>query len=188
MAKNLKNFSSESLVTLYQNGNSDALKLLIKRYHPRFVSLISYYTNSRVSAGDLAQECWIDIIQKLPDLNLKISFEAWALTIVKRRSVDWIREQQRMRKRDQILKNENEMINRLNIDSEQDDGMERVRAGILKLSASQQMVLRMFYLENLDLREISDVLDVPVGTIKSRLFHARENLKKIIKSKNEDTQ
>jgi len=188
MEKNQKNISSDSLVAQYQQGNSDALKLLIKRFHPGFISSISYYTNSNMSADDLAQECWIDIIQKLPELDLKISFEAWAHVIVKRRSVDWIREQQRMRKRAQILKNESETKPGISIDAEQDGAMEKVQTGILKLSATQRIVLRMFYLENLDIREISDVLDVPEGTIKSRLFHARENLKSIIKSKNEDKQ
>jgi RNA polymerase sigma factor (sigma-70 family) len=56
---------------------------------------------------------------------------------------------------------------------------------IQQLSPTQRIVLEMFYLENMKLHEISKVLDVPAGTIKSRLFHARENLKKIMTSQEE---
>ena len=188
MEKNQKNISNESLVAQYQQGNRDALKLLIKRFHSKLISMIYYYTNSRIPAEDLAQECWIDIIQKLPELNLKISFEAWAHTIAKRRCIDWIREQQRMRKRAQALKAETTKIEELDEGTDPVDEMETIRTGIMKLPATQRMVLRMFYLDNLSLLEISDVLDVPEGTVKSRLYHAREKLKSIIKSKNEETQ
>lgn len=88
MKRTSGHISSESLVAQYQQGNSDALKLLIKRFHPGFISTINYHTNSRMPADDIAQKCWIDIIQKLPDLELKISFEAWAYAIVKRMSID----------------------------------------------------------------------------------------------------
>ena len=188
MVKIQKNISNESLVAQYQQGNRDALKLLIKRFHYKFISMIHYYTNSRTPAEDLAQECWIDIIQKLPELNLKVSFEAWTHTIVKRRSVDWIREQQRMRKRVQVLKDESARIEEVDDCIQPADEMESIRAGLMDLPATQRMVLRMFYLDNLNLHEISDVLDIPEGTVKSRLYHAREKLKSIIKSKNEETQ
>jgi DNA-directed RNA polymerase specialized sigma24 family protein len=62
----------------------------------------------------------------------------------------------------------------------------KIRMGIQLLSSAQRIVLEMFYLENLSLREISDVLNIPEGTVKSRLFHAREKLKNIIINHMED--
>lgn len=59
--------------------------------------------------------------------------------------------------------------------------LNKIHIGIQQLSPVQQIVLRMFYLENLSLLEICSLLNVSEGTVKSRLFHARENLKKIIK-------
>ncbi|WP_340105327.1 RNA polymerase sigma factor [Rhodohalobacter sp. 8-1] len=55
-----------------------------------------------------------------------------------------------------------------------------IRVGIQQLQMSQKIVLSMFYLENLNLSEISSVLDVSKGTVKSKLFYAREKLKSII--------
>lgn len=188
MKRTSGHISSETLVNLYRQGNSEALKMLIKRHHSEIISTVSYYTNSRMSADDLAQECWIDIIRKLPELELKISFKAWVHAIAKRRSVDWIREQQRMRKRNRVLQSETAKTGELDEVPEPADEIDKIRAGLLKLPASKRIVLRMFYLENLSLREISKVLEIPEGTIKSRLFHARENLKEMINSKNEESQ
>jgi RNA polymerase sigma-70 factor (ECF subfamily) len=51
---------------------------------------------------------------------------------------------------------------------------------IRKLPDKQQIVLNMFYTENYTIREIGKILDIKTGTVKSRLFKAREKLKKSI--------
>jgi len=85
--------SSEQLVEQYQNGNRDALKLLIKNFHPKMIRTIRYYTHSSEPADDLAQECWYHIIRQLGQVDLEISFDAWALAIAKRKAIDWIPEE-----------------------------------------------------------------------------------------------
>ena len=55
---------------------------------------------------------------------------------------------------------------------------------IQNLSIEHQMVIRLFYKENYNLKEISEILKVSVGTTKSRLFHAREKLKVKLKNRN----
>ncbi|MCA1802742.1 MAG: RNA polymerase sigma factor [Rhodothermaceae bacterium] len=173
--------SNTMLISLYQNGDRDALKLLINRFHPIMVRTITYYTRNPGEADDLAQECWYTIIKKLDGLELKISFEAWALTIARRKSIDWIRNQQRLRKQEQILIAETESTPEDSEPDEPESLLEKVQAGIRDLSPSRRIVIQMFYLESMSLGEISTVLKIPEGTVKSRLFDARETLKKLIK-------
>jgi RNA polymerase sigma factor (sigma-70 family) len=52
---------------------------------------------------------------------------------------------------------------------------------IPELTNDQQQVLRLFYTENYALNEISEMLNISVGTVKSKLFHAKEKLKTILK-------
>ena len=52
------------------------------------------------------------------------------------------------------------------------------------LPEHHQMVINLFYVEDYSLKQISEILSISVGTAKSRLFHAREKLKTIIKDKN----
>lgn len=174
---------NELLVKRYQNGDKEALQLLIKRFHPKLVRTIYYYTKDQRPVDDLAQECWYAIIEKLAELELKISFEAWALTIARRKTIDWIRAQQRSRKQAKAMKAEAKSEVQSNKADKKEDKLEKIRIGIHQLSPSQRIVLNMFYLENLSLSEISKVLDISKGTVKSRLFYAREELKNNINRK-----
>lgn len=56
---------------------------------------------------------------------------------------------------------------------------------IKQLPPTGRIILEMFYLDHMSLRIISEALNIPEGTVKSRLFHARENLKKIITKQKE---
>jgi RNA polymerase sigma-70 factor (ECF subfamily) len=53
----------------------------------------------------------------------------------------------------------------------------RIRAGIARLEPDQRLILSWFYLEDMPLRDIAEALSIPVGTVKSRLFHARAALR-----------
>jgi len=62
----------------------------------------------------------------------------------------------------------------------------KIHEAIKGLPQDQQVVLRLFYLEEYSLKEISEILDKSEGTVKSRLYHAREKLKTILKNRNHD--
>jgi RNA polymerase sigma-70 factor (ECF subfamily) len=103
----------------------------------------------------------------------------WALAIARHKAIDWIREQQQSREHGHQIRAQAES----KIHDKKDDTgnrMELVQKGIQQLSSAQRIVLTMFYLENLSIKEISKVLDITEGTVKSRLFYAREKLKDII--------
>ena len=57
-----------------------------------------------------------------------------------------------------------------------------IRSEIAKMSANHRVILTLFYLENYDMEEISVILEIPKGTVKSRLHFAREKLKEVIKT------
>lgn len=190
MNKTPEQISSDKLVQQYQNGNGDALKLLIKKFHPKMARTIRYYTQSSEPVNDLVQECWYHIIRQLGQLgqlgqlDLKISFDAWALTIAKHKAVDWIRGQQQNRANNREWKNQAETSEDTEgflVDGEDEQmKLKRVLSAIQQLPKPQKIVLKMFYLENLSVKEIGKVLDISTGTVKSRLFHAREKLKSLI--------
>ena len=180
-----KHIDLDQLVNRYQNGDEQALRQLIKEFHPKLLQQIRYQTNDDEAVEDLAQECWYQIIPKLKTLQLKISFEAWALTIARRRSIDWIREQQRQRTQQAAVDTENKKTIKSGTNNDDQHNLEKIKMGIQQLPKSQKIVLELFYQENLSLIEICEVLDLPKGTVKSRLFYAREGLKEIINKNNE---
>lgn len=66
--------------------------------------------------------------------------------------------------------------------AEIDEEWEDIRKAIARLPVVQRMVVVLYYVNDLSLQEISEVLDVPVGTVKSRLYYGRQFLKQRLES------
>lgn len=178
MIENFEKYSDEWLVNRYQEGDQDALSVLIKRYHPKLIRAVRFQTHGNGPVEDIAQESWYSIIKKLSEINLKISFNAWATTVARHKAIDWLRKKQRIQKKEDAFASEEDNQNDDDLDEQKK--LEKIHFEIQYLSPAQQVILKMFYVENLTLEEISKVLDISVGTVKSRLFHAREKLKEMI--------
>ncbi len=171
----------EALARSYQSGSREALKELIRTFNPQIESKIYFHTKDKDSVRDISQECWYVIINNLEKVKFQIGFEAWALNIARNKSVDWIRNQQKER-RNRIV-SENEIEDSINREEKsiQELRINELKLGMQLLSNAQRIILELFYVENLSLSEIAEVLEISAGTVKSRLFYAREQLKKIIK-------
>ncbi|HCT55141.1 MAG TPA: RNA polymerase subunit sigma-24, partial [Balneola sp.] len=108
-------------------------------------------------------------------------FEAWALNIARNKSIDWIRHQQKERNRKSDSEQENSSSDQVEENDLRDARINEIRKSMNLISDAQRIVLELFYVENLSIKEISIVLGISSGTVKSRLYTAREYLKKTIK-------
>lgn len=173
----------EKLVLEYQSGSKQALTLLVKRYHKTFCEKAFWIVKDADIAKDIAQDSWNIIIDKIYKLNDPSSFKSWALRIVYNKSVDLINAKKRTYKTFEVYKaSQSEIVN----DDESDTELLKklLLETVKTLAEHQQIVLRLFYVQEYSLKEISDILNISVGTAKSRLFHAREKLKETLKSIN----
>lgn len=173
----------EILVIRSQGGDKRALSLLIKRWNRRMMSKAYILTNDYDACNDIVQECWLQIIKGIHGLKDPKFFGVWVYRIVQGKSVDWIRDQQKQRK---TLENEKQEAKSAAFDTisdktDQEEAVTRLRIALKELAPDQRFILSLHYLENHPLNEIGDILKVPVGTVKSRLFHARKNLLKTYK-------
>lgn len=173
-----RNEEWDRLLICYQAGDEEALKQLVRHIHPKLEKIIYYSVKKDSVVEDLVQECWYAIIPQLKTLKIEISFQAWALSVARRKAIDWIRTQQKQRKINERLAIEANEGTQLDLSDKGQEKLERVQVEIERLPESQKIVLKLFYLENLSLKEVSGVLGISEGTVKSRLFTARESLKK----------
>ena len=104
------------LVLQYQSGNNKALPLLVKRWHKKFCKKAFWVTKDADASKDIAQQSWNVIMEKLHGLNDENSFGSWALTIVYRKSIDWIRANKKESEKLQEYFNE-----QTNIETEESD-------------------------------------------------------------------
>lgn len=176
------NKTDELLVLELQSGRKEALAELVKRWHLLFCKKAFWILKDADLSKDIAQESWQTIMEKIDTLNDTGRFGPWALRIVYSKSLDKIRALKRERENRNVLANEQSPT------IDENDDNESLKKHLLKaingLPVQQQNVLRLFYVEDYSLNEISKILNISTGTVKSRLFHAREKIKLILKNKN----
>lgn len=176
-----QNSTDRFLILQYKEGNTSVLPELVKRYHKIFCEKAYWVTKDREAAKDTAQESWITIINKLHTLENADSFKSWAFRIVYTKAIDKVKDRYK----------ENERLKAIGLFQKGSQTIEDERSHIQKsllkaiqhLPKEKQHIIRLFYAEEYSVLEISDFLNIPIGTVKSRLFKARKKLKSIIKSK-----
>ena len=184
--KKKENQIDASLVISFQNGNKEAANLLVKRWHIQFCKLAFWICKDADLAKDIAQESWVIIFEKLHNLKDPKKFKSWCISIVNRKTIDWIRTKNRENKK---LNSLYEDSDKTSIHGELEEDKTKLlsilKTAIEGLSSDQKMIVTLFYLENYSLKLLSETLHISVGTAKSRLFHAREKLKKSLKHRTE---
>ena len=106
-------------------------------------------------------------------------FKSWSLRIVHRKSIDWTRSISK-----QIQNHNDYKVTKSIQEIPSTDtafAKQQLKKAITHLSTSQQQIIRLFYVDEYSLKRISSILGISVGTAKSRLYHAREHLKKHLK-------
>ena len=166
----------ELLVLRTQGGDVSSLEVLARRWHPKLLRHAVRLTGERDAGADVAQEAWVAIVRGLRRLQDPGRFRAWAYRIVTRKSSDWIRSRQRRRKLDRRVSAEPSASAAPPASAPDEVG--RLRAVMADLPAERRALLSMYYVEGMTVGEIAEALSIPRGTVKSRLFHTRNQLRK----------
>jgi len=177
-----KEISDAELVIQYQSGDKKALITLVIRWHKNFCSHAYWYTKDAELSKDIVQESWTVIIDKMKALRKADKFGSWGLSIVTRKAIDSIREQNKYRKLDTYTEANLVEEEQINTSSLHNLVLKEIKA----LPNEQQIVLKMFYVEGYKINQIAKLLNIAKGTVKSRLFTAREKLKTILKERKDN--
>ena len=171
----------ELLVMAAQDGEAAAMDELVIRWQKRLWRHAFRLIGRREAAWDVLQEGWLAIIRGLRRLDDPARFRPWAYRIVTHKAADWIRRH----RRDQAVRNGlDDLPPPIGDDGREqtrrDDDADIVRSALIKISAAQRIVLILHYIDDLPVAEIAEVLNIPVGTVKSRLHNGRAELKRLL--------
>ena len=179
--------SEESeLVTRARNGDLAAYDDLIKRYQERIYATIYHMTSNHEDANDLAQESFIKAFQALKSFKGGSSFYTWLYRIAVNKTINFLKQR----------KNRQHMsLNDLDFQAEHDPDLvalisdktprreaglselqEKLNTALLKLSEPHRLVVVLHDVQGLSHEEIAKVMDCNIGTVRSRLFYARQQL------------
>lgn len=187
----------DMLVLSCQSGDARALELLARRWHPRLLRHAYRLTGNREAAADAAQDAWIGIVRGIRGLRDPARFGSWALQIVRNKSRDWIRGEARRRGAEREMESRESAgeglrggvsHDKLGETAHADADVANLRRAMAHLSDVQRVILRLFYVEDRSVGEISEILTLPPGTVKSRLFYARRRLRESVETSATETQ
>ena len=169
----------DDLIRSAQAGNHAAFRALVDIYTPVAWRAALVLLPDRGSAEDALQESWLDVWRGLPRFQCGRPFRPWLLTIVARRC--WMTTRRRSLpavpfdlEALEVLPGADRVSDRL-LRLEADQALQ---AALATLPAEQQRILELRFFADLDLTEIALVLDIPLGTVKSRLHRALGVLRK----------
>jgi RNA polymerase sigma-70 factor, ECF subfamily len=180
--------SSEDLVLVQraQHGDVTAYDELVKRYQERVYATVYHMTANHEDAGDLAQETFIKGFQALKSFKGDSSFYTWVYRIAVNKTINFIKSR----------KNKTHLsLNDLDLNTENDPDLvalvsdrtprrdaglselqEKLNGAMLKLSPVHRLVVTLHDVQGLAHDEIAQIMDCNIGTVRSRLFYARQQL------------
>jgi RNA polymerase sigma factor (sigma-70 family) len=164
----------ELLAIRCQLGEAAAFDELIERWHAPLWGYVRRLLASDDAASEVLQEVWVRVIRGIARLRDGSKLRAWLFGVTRRTMMD--------RLRDQYLRAAETSIELHDIAAEPKDetnhlDLEELDRALETLPVVEREVLTLFYLNELSLGEVAEALNVPVGTVKSRLFRARRLLR-----------
>lgn len=171
------------LVLHCQEGHPAALEALLGRWQERLWRCALRLTSDQQAAWDILQETCLVIARDIRRLDTERAFAAWAYRIVGHKAQDWWRQESRRRRR------ESEFAERWLLDQQMAPNLpgkaERLRSCLARLSEDERALLALRFDEGFSIEEIAGMLDVPEGTVKSRLHYAKQRLRTLIEEYHE---
>jgi RNA polymerase sigma-70 factor (ECF subfamily) len=178
--------TDEELVAGAQRGDTEAFGELVVRYQHRVVNLVSRMVGRRESVEDVAQEVFIKAYRKIDGFRFESSFFTWLYTI----TLNTCRNHYRKKSLPMVLPredDEDDPISHLpSTEGGADEALFRKQRSEIITDALQQLghdqreALIMCDLEGMSYEEIAAVTGVPIGTVRSRIFRGRAQLRNIL--------
>ena len=185
-----RNTSDQILVERVKRGDRKAFDALVLKYQGRILNLVSRFVHDPSDAGDIAQEAFIKAYRALPKFRGDSAFYTWLYRIAVNTAKNYLAAGARQPFDTAVDFNEMEQIDTGDTLKEQAtperllltrELQETIIAAIGELPADLRSAITLRELDGLSYEEIATVMECPVGTVRSRIFRAREAVDKRIK-------
>lgn len=170
-----------------RKGDQNAFGEIVELYKDKVYQICFRMMGNRQEAEDLAQEAFVRAFVNIHSFNIQMKFSTWLFRIATNLCIDRLRK----KKPDYHLDAEVAGTDGLNMYSqiasdvarpedevESLELQETIQEEISKLPEKYRSVIVLKYIEELSLKEISEILDLPIGTVKTRIHRGREALRK----------
>ncbi len=182
--------SERILIEKSQNGDLESFEELIEEYQLLAFNIAYRMTSNKEDANDMTQEALIKVFKSIKHFRFDSSFSTWLYRIVTNSCIDMIRKNSKIKTYsvDNTIETEEGSYQKEMVDNKElpDEVLERkekreaVHKAIGKLPDKYRIIIILRDIRDLSYDEISEVTELPLGTVKSRISRARNTLKEIL--------
>lgn len=173
-----------SLVKRFIDGDESAFALLVQRHKEKVRNIIYLTMNSSNAVDDIAQDVFLTVYRNLNSFRFESQFTTWLYRITVNKCKDYMRKI-KIRNIFTPIKEAEEQIGDT-MASENSDIVVLVHKAIARLPEKLRVPLLLKDIEGMSYQEIAETVQCEIGTVKSRIFRAREGLKSILKPYEEE--
>ena len=179
--------SDEELVDSVLDGNIRDFDLLIERWQKPLFNFVFRFMNSEEEARDACQDTFVNAYRNLAKFKKQSKFSSWLFKIAINRCNTLLRKRKRWKMFFDPMGEKEEVADsiaderRVESMAEREQLYGRIRRAISSLPHEQKSVLLLKEYEGMKFHEISEMLDCPVSTVKSRMYYALDGLRKALK-------
>ena len=173
---------NQLLVVRCQSGQEQAWEELVSRWEKPLLYYIRRMVDNEQESWQILQETWLHVVKGITTLKYPQHLPKWLYSICHKKIVTYYRKHHRQ------IEFQDEMSNGSSQNNFEPDtqfeNAETVHWGLGQIKPVFREVLTLFFLQDLSIDEIAEVLVVRPGTVKSRLYYARKQLRKILEDPN----
>ena len=185
-------YSDKELILRFQKGDELAYVELVNRYRDRLINFVYRYVGTREEAEDIVQDTFVKLFQKKDYYRPISEFSTWIFTIASNLAKTELRKRKRRKVSYLSQLGMEEKDFDIPVEDTTDEEMvgefteSQIQNAIQSLQLHFRTALILRDIEELSYEEISKILDVPLGTIKSRINRARLQLQEMLKQVHKD--
>ena len=186
----LQHQDDETLVAQTQKGDAQAFDVLVERYKERLYATIYHMTSNHEDANDLVQETLIKAFKSIDSFRGHSSFYTWVYRIAVNRTINFLkrrknRNQYSLDDLDSSIQTDPDLVEMMShVTPRREVGLNELQTklneALQKLSESHRAVVTMHDIQGMTHADIAKVLKCSEGTVRSRLFYARQQLQGLL--------
>ena len=175
---------NQLLVIRCRQRQEQAWTELVSRWEKPLLYYIRRMIDNEHQAWQVLQETWLHVVKGIDSIKRPEYLPKWLYSICHHKIVSYYRQQHRHTELQDAISS--------GLDSYEPNGdlpfenAEVVHWGLGQIKPVSREALTLYFLQDLSIGEIAEVLDVPAGTVKSRLYHARQQLRKVLEDQNHE--
>jgi RNA polymerase sigma-70 factor, ECF subfamily len=165
----------ENIVIRCKSGDREAFEELFDLYQPRLKYYIRRLNNSDSDIDDILQDIWVTVFRKIRGLKDAQSFTIWLYRIARNEVFGRFRNSEKFV--DLPQENNHPQCSDNNGEFNAEDA-ERLHKALINIQPYHREVLTLLFIEQMSYQGISEVVGCSIGTVRSRIFYAKESLRK----------